>query len=305
MSTNNSQEMNFDEIVLRLMQLTGAVHEYQVAELIHFNRSAFSQRKKRNSVPVDKIAILCGQRGWDFNWVINGGGEKSPLGLRIHHYRKSVHLNLEEFVNLIGINCEELSGIESQRINPTSELITKIIQKTDINPQWLYSEKLPIRKDDHLTGENRPFQSFGMESIDVELMWKSVEVLHSISTNSASSLPDNKKAIIQKLLYDDAVNKNGFVDESYARTLCTLTYCEACAEGKLRDKLLGTNRVAGEVSLLVKTPPGLKCPMEGKPREYIYDTDLTEVPDTNYYLRLIDEGSLILADTITKKVNAD
>jgi hypothetical protein len=40
---------------------------------------------------------------------------------------------------------------------------------------------------------------------------------------------------------------------------------------------------------------GAKCPKEGKPREYITDREPTEVPDTAYYLRLVEEGSLLPA----------
>ena len=44
----------------------------------------------------------------------------------------------------------------------------------------------------------------------------------------------------------------------------------------------------------VKTPPGLKCPKEGKHREYITDDEQgVEVPDTVFYRRLLDEGSLL------------
>jgi len=37
---------------------------------------------------------------------------------------------------------------------------------------------------------------------------------------------------------------------------------------------------------------GAKCPMEGKPRDYIGDTP-AEVPESSYYLRLIADGSLV------------
>lgn len=44
----------------------------------------------------------------------------------------------------------------------------------------------------------------------------------------------------------------------------------------------------------VKAPQGLKCPMEGKPRVYITDDPKgVPVPDTVYYRRLLDEGSLL------------
>ena len=51
----------------------------------------------------------------------------------------------------------------------------------------------------------------------------------------------------------------------------------------------------------VKAVPGLKCPMEGKPREYITDDPKgVIVPDTSYYQRLIDDGSLVLVPAKTK-----
>lgn len=47
----------------------------------------------------------------------------------------------------------------------------------------------------------------------------------------------------------------------------------------------------------VKTPPGLICPLEGKHREYITDDKQgVEVPDTPFYRRLLDEGSLLPAE---------
>jgi hypothetical protein len=45
---------------------------------------------------------------------------------------------------------------------------------------------------------------------------------------------------------------------------------------------------------LVMAPEGLKCPKEGKRREYITDDPKgVEVPDTIYYRRLLAEGSLL------------
>ncbi len=43
----------------------------------------------------------------------------------------------------------------------------------------------------------------------------------------------------------------------------------------------------------VISAPGTRCPKEGKPREYITDTEPSDVPDTTYYRRLVAEGSLI------------
>lgn len=42
----------------------------------------------------------------------------------------------------------------------------------------------------------------------------------------------------------------------------------------------------------VKAAPGLHCPKEENPREYITDNEPVEVPDSAYYRRLVDDGSL-------------
>lgn len=43
----------------------------------------------------------------------------------------------------------------------------------------------------------------------------------------------------------------------------------------------------------VKAKPGEKCPLEGKPRQYITDGVAVTVPETSYYRRLVREGSLL------------
>lgn len=49
----------------------------------------------------------------------------------------------------------------------------------------------------------------------------------------------------------------------------------------------------------VRSAPGLKCPVEGKPREYITDNKTVTVPDTAYYRKLVNDGSLV--EVIKKK----
>lgn len=43
----------------------------------------------------------------------------------------------------------------------------------------------------------------------------------------------------------------------------------------------------------VKAAAGLKVPMEGKPHDYITETDAVEVVDSAYYQRRISDGDLI------------
>ena len=55
----------------------------------------------------------------------------------------------------------------------------------------------------------------------------------------------------------------------------------------------------------VKAAPGLNCPKEGAPRNYITDAEPFEVPDDNsYYMRLIDDGSLVAAKAPAKQKNS-
>jgi len=51
----------------------------------------------------------------------------------------------------------------------------------------------------------------------------------------------------------------------------------------------------------VTAVPGTQCPMEDKPRSYITDSAAVEVPDSAYYLRLLADGSLVLAPDAAQK----
>jgi hypothetical protein len=48
--------------------------------------------------------------------------------------------------------------------------------------------------------------------------------------------------------------------------------------------------------MLVQAAPGLKVPMEGRPRGYITGPVPVRVPDTAYYVRLVADGSLVIAE---------
>lgn len=58
--------------------------------------------------------------------------------------------------------------------------------------------------------------------------------------------------------------------------------------------------------MLVKAAPGLKVPLEGKPRSYITDTPPDgevgfTVPDSAYYLRRVADGDLVVVDPAKPK----
>lgn len=53
--------------------------------------------------------------------------------------------------------------------------------------------------------------------------------------------------------------------------------------------------------MIVKAAPGLRVPKEAKPRQYITDAKAVDVPESAYYLRRLDEGDLVRAETATAK----
>lgn len=61
-------------------------------------------------------------------------------------------------------------------------------------------------------------------------------------------------------------------------------------------------------TMTVKAAPGTKCPMEGKPKQYIGDTSAVDVPMSTFYRRLVADGSLVIAvaeKSSTKKGGAE
>jgi len=57
--------------------------------------------------------------------------------------------------------------------------------------------------------------------------------------------------------------------------------------------------------MLVLSAPGTRTPMETNPREYVTDAEPLDVPDTTYYRRLLDDGSLVEARLGKKKSGGD
>lgn len=75
MSTKKVEKSQFEEVVGRLMTALVVENEYNVAESLGFKKDTFSARKKRGALPVDKIRLLCADRGINFNWVMTGAGD--------------------------------------------------------------------------------------------------------------------------------------------------------------------------------------------------------------------------------------
>lgn len=297
----------------RLKQIrTGkCLSQKALADLLGTSSGYISEVEQGKKMPGSEFLLsLKRELGVSLDWLLVGEGGPQALvvtGARIESYRMSLRLKVGEFARIIGIPRDHLSDIETQKVLPSKDDFKAIIENTDINPHWLLTGEGLERKGDFRTGDGRPFSSsndIDQGEIDHDLMWNVVNVMQrtlgEMGIDSKLLLQD-KRVIIQNLLYSDSKQKSGQVDEVYARLLIRLTYCEECQGQKSKiewQEKWGVRPESGQdledVRILVKTPPGLKCPVEGMPRKYITDSPSVTVHCTDYYRRLVDDGSLIL-----------
>ncbi len=74
MSIDKNDKSELSKVLTRLKKALGKDFDYQVGEELGIERTALSQRKKRGSVPVDKVELLCSMKGINVNWVYTGEG---------------------------------------------------------------------------------------------------------------------------------------------------------------------------------------------------------------------------------------
>ena len=67
---------NFDDVMQRLAQATGAEHDAALARLLGMSTSDFAQRKKRKKVPLDRLVSVASLRNISVDWLLTGGGER-------------------------------------------------------------------------------------------------------------------------------------------------------------------------------------------------------------------------------------
>ncbi|RQW89921.1 MAG: hypothetical protein EHM79_02115 [Geobacter sp.] len=75
MSTEKLINMNFELVINRLKQALNLKKDSDIADLLGFTKTTFSQRKKRGALPVDKIKLICNENSLSEDWIFNGTGE--------------------------------------------------------------------------------------------------------------------------------------------------------------------------------------------------------------------------------------
>ncbi len=95
MSAEKVTKSDLSGVISRLMAMLDKTYEYEIGQLLDIERTALSQRKKRGSVPVDKVVNLCREYGFDVNWVLTGDFS-DPVAVRNTTYGEQLELTPEE-----------------------------------------------------------------------------------------------------------------------------------------------------------------------------------------------------------------
>lgn len=80
MSPLNDKHFQFDDVIARVQQALGATNTAQVAVALEFTSSAFANRKKSRSLPLEQILTLALHRGWDIRLLLTGQPTLLPGG---------------------------------------------------------------------------------------------------------------------------------------------------------------------------------------------------------------------------------
>ena len=68
--------MHFNEIISRIKEIKNLYYDSDVAKLLGYTKNAFAERKRRNSVPQDKLELFCEREHININWLLTGEGPK-------------------------------------------------------------------------------------------------------------------------------------------------------------------------------------------------------------------------------------
>jgi len=145
--------MNFAEIIERIKKIKGIHDDHEVASLLGFTKSAFSERKRRNSIPRDRLEVFCERENINIDWLLTGEGltyrQKAEKPLRVAEepaiYNEIV--KLEERIN------ELKKAVKGE--SPGIEL-------TDDEIQWL---RILRRAKEQLPPEKLEILMDGIEAI--------------------------------------------------------------------------------------------------------------------------------------------
>ena len=74
-SNKKTININFNSVVKRFKEATSVRWDREVASLLGFSGAAFSERKKRGTIPKREIEVYCLKNSINVDWVLVGEGE--------------------------------------------------------------------------------------------------------------------------------------------------------------------------------------------------------------------------------------
>lgn len=80
--TKSRQKFIFSDIIKRIKSREFINSDAKVAALLGLERTAFAERKRRNSLPYKELVIYCEQRGVSLHYLLTGEGLDFNPGLR-------------------------------------------------------------------------------------------------------------------------------------------------------------------------------------------------------------------------------
>lgn len=70
-------------MISRLKQSLMLHHDHQVAEALGLTKTAFAERKRRNSIPMDKLQLIAERESINMDWLLTGEGQVRIQGVKV------------------------------------------------------------------------------------------------------------------------------------------------------------------------------------------------------------------------------
>ena len=69
-----NSELNFNDVMERLKNVTNSSSYNSLADMLQLSSSAFANYKKRNSIPFERVLSLCNLQNVSVDWILTGRG---------------------------------------------------------------------------------------------------------------------------------------------------------------------------------------------------------------------------------------
>ena len=67
--------MDFDTVISRLKTATSSKYDKDIATVLDMTVKSFSERRRRNSIPLEKIKFFCLNNSINLDWILTGQGD--------------------------------------------------------------------------------------------------------------------------------------------------------------------------------------------------------------------------------------